>query len=167
MIWLEGHRVESPTFTVTEVWQQPMEMPSFDILTERDEIMHHGTNMTMTFLVKDLLETLKKNLKEHKQIVKEAQAGFKKALVAELQEMLKKAKKGENFERRIHSAPPADYSRDYERTIGMLEMTTDQELELTGDQFECYVMDRWGWQQQFLAGASMYSNVASAKLMSM
>lgn len=127
--------------------------------------MHHS--MEMTFKVADLIKILKQNLKDHKKIVKEAKAGYKKALIKELQEKLALAKKGELTDLRIHATRIGDNSRDYERTIQMLEMTVDEELDLTGDQFECYVMDRWHWQEQFLDVGSTYSNFASVKKMSM
>ena len=118
----------------------------------------------MTFKVDVLLKVLKDNLKEHRKIVKEAKSGYKKALVAELKEKLAKAKKNEDFERRICATPPSDNSRDYERTIQMLEMTVDEELDLTGDQFECYVMDRWHWQDSFLTSNAIYSSTAAVKM---
>jgi len=135
------------------------------LLTYRRAQMHHGTTMKMTFKVDELLKTLKANLKDHKKIIKEAKIGFKKALVIELKEMLAKAKAGEDFQRHIKATPPGDNSRDYERTIKMLEMTTDEELDLTGDQFECYVMDRWDWQDAFLNTCSGY-NVSAVQKMS-
>jgi len=150
----KGERVEATLFKTSEIrrWRNTM---------------HHGTTMEMTFKVDDLLKTLKANLKEHKKIVKEAQSGYKKALITELSEMLKKAKKGENFHHNIRSHPPGNNSQDYERTIRMLEMTTDKELDLTGDQFECYVMDHWHWQETFLNNSIGYSTAASTKLMTM
>ena len=134
------------------------------LLMYRRTTMHHGATMEMTFKVEELLGILRANLKDHKKIIKEAKAGYKKAIIAECKAKLDAAKKGEDFDKHFKSTLPGDHSRDYERTIKMLEMTVDEELDLTGDQFECYVMDRWQWQESFLATTSAYSNFANVKM---
>lgn len=52
---------------------------------------------------------------------------------------------------------PVSHAKDYEQVIRMLEMSTDETVTLESDEFACYVMDDWGWKQEFLGMAETYS----------
>ena len=152
-----------PTLWITT--PQIKDYHSYDVIGEHERTtMRHGADMEMKFTVEELLKILKKNYKEHKKIAKEAKKGYQKALIEELEIMLDAARDHQSFDKVVRSRPPGNNKRDYERTIQMLEMTTDTELTLSGDQFECYVMDRWHWQENFLSNASNYSISAGSKM---
>jgi hypothetical protein len=57
----------------------------------------------------------------------------------------------------VNLIEPMDQTRDYDRAITMLDMTTADDIELTPEQFQCYVMDDWSWKHQFSASNSNYT----------
>jgi hypothetical protein len=53
---------------------------------------------------------------------------------------------------------PVDHTSDYDRVIAMLNMSVDSEIELDEDQFECFVLDQWGWSAK-----AMHTNMSYVK----
>jgi len=41
----------------------------------------------------------------------------------------------------------------------MLEMCVDEQLEISFEDFQRYVMDNWGWKANWTATTSNYANV--------
>lgn len=108
----------------------------------------------------ELLEVIVKNRDNHKNIVAEALEGYRKDVITELERALAAAKAGKRLQRFIQFDQPIDQTREYDRTIRLLEMDTRDEIDLTEQEFACYVMDQWQWRQQFLVGNSKYSSTA-------
>jgi hypothetical protein len=48
-------------------------------------------------------------------------------------------------------------TKDYDRVLKMLDMTTDEVVVLSEDDFAQYVMDEWQWKEQFSQINSTYS----------
>lgn len=115
----------------------------------------------------ELLEKLKANRDEHRQIFLEALDGYHEAAMAALEERIKEAKENKRVNLFFTLEQPVDQTKEYDRVIKMLEMSVDDEVELTQQEFANYVMDDWSWMGQFLASNAQYSQTASAKLMSM
>ena len=46
--------------------------------------------------------------------------------------------------------------KDYDRAIGMLEMSIDNEVEITSLEFQHYIQDDWGWKNSFLLSNTKY-----------
>jgi hypothetical protein len=111
---------------------------------------------------RDLLDILEKNRKEHRAIFVEAQAGFKNAVVKQLEERLKAARENRHVELFIRLNEPVDQTSDYDRVIKMLELSTEETVELNEQDFSQYVEDNWNWRHQFLVTNSAYSETASA-----
>ena len=135
----------------------------------RDTVMMRnlGFSMDLTFKVDELLKKLKKNLEEHKTIVTEAREGYIKEAEKQIQAELRKFRKAVRDGKLIHVGvsinPPQDYSSAYETIIEMLEMCTEEEIELDPDQFRKLVQDRWEWTDQFLGHTQAYSATAVRK----
>jgi hypothetical protein len=98
---------------------------------------------------KKLLDIVKKNRENHRKTFLEALDGYREAVVAELEKMLDEAKRGRRIRRGIELVEPMDQTKDYDRVIKMLEMSEDQVVELTSQEFAQYVQDDWHWKQQF------------------
>lgn len=114
-----------------------------------------------------LVEALKKNLEEHRVILKEAQDGYRQAMAKQLKKMATRLRRGEVLS--IHQAGPwpevpEDHSRDYEETIAMLEWDSSSEVELSHKEFRQFVLDKWDWMERFLFANAGYSSVAVAKM---
>ncbi len=64
----------------------------------------------------------------------------------ELDQMLADARAGKSIRRVVNLLEPQDHTADYDRTIAMLEMCVDEQIEITSAEFDCYVMDNWAWK---------------------
>ena len=105
----------------------------------------------------ELLDVLRSNRARHREIFLDAQEEYRKAAIAELDNMLTEARAGKKIRRSVTLVEPIDQTRDYDQAIRMLEMDTQDIIELTSELFRCYVMDEWRWMNQFLAVNSTYS----------
>jgi hypothetical protein len=121
----------------------------------------HGIEMKVTCDTKKVLETLKTNLAGHKQIVKEARAGFIDKAKKALEEKLKQISKGNVVDLTLHLQPPQDHSGAYRTAIRMLEMHTLDTIELSAGEVQTMIADEWDWKNQFLTTNSVYSKTAS------
>ncbi len=111
-----------------------------------------------------LLEILKKNLDEHKKIYEESVEGWKKETRAGLDKVLGQLDRGEMPEYYQFVRRPENYSKTYESAISMLEMGMAENIILQPDDFERLVLDKWEWQNQFLASNASYSGTALRKM---
>lgn len=113
---------------------------------------------TVTVKKTELLETIRKNRAAHKATYDEAVAGYREESVAKLTSMLEAAKGGQHIETSTGLKPPVQHLKDYDRVVRMLEMSTAEEIKISENQFQQYVMDEWSWKEQFATAANMYSN---------
>lgn len=114
----------------------------------------------------ELLEKVRLNRKKHVAEYEEAVAGYKKAAIQEVDRALERLRAridelqaGEvihlqavSFNLRV----PENHAKDYDQVITMLEMSVDEELSVRSDEFACYVMDDWGWKEEFLNVSNAY-----------
>jgi hypothetical protein len=105
------------------------------------------------FLKKYQKETLVAMKKQYRKQVKD----LKKQIAKELGLVDKKKKEGFVYMRKPF---PENHTDDYEGVIRKLELSVDPEIELQGDEFECYVRNKWQWRQSFLATNTNYANYA-------
>jgi hypothetical protein len=54
---------------------------------------------------------------------------------------------------------PMDQTRDYDRVISMLEMSTEEEIELNHSDFAAYVLDDWAWKRQWVGTNAAYTQI--------
>jgi hypothetical protein len=104
----------------------------------------------------ELLAAIRKNRDGHRAEFETAQKGYRTAVIAELDTMLKDACKGRKIRRAIELVEPQDHTKDYDRVIRMLEMSTATEIVITEKQFSQYVLDEWGWMANFKGSTSRY-----------
>ncbi len=104
----------------------------------------------------ELLAKLKWNRNTHTAVYEAALKGYRLALVAMLEKKLADAKEGKAVPHRLDLVEPTSNVKDYDRVISMLEMSVKDEMQITEDQFDKYVMDAWGWKASFEAGTSRY-----------
>jgi hypothetical protein len=103
-----------------------------------------------------LVEELKKNRTVHAADFEEANKGFRVAVIAELETMLKTAREGGAIERKSALTKPESHVKDYDRVIRMLEMCTKDEVLISEAEFQQYVQDDWSWKREFLAQTMVY-----------
>lgn len=103
-----------------------------------------------------LLSALEKNRDEHRATFLKAQEGYRAAVIAELDKMLCDARDGNKIKRAVSWPEPEDHTGDYEQAIAMLGMCVDDEIDITADDFQRFVMDEWGWKASWTQTTSTY-----------
>ena len=127
-------------------------------------LISYGKNKMKTVNIEreKLLETVKTNLEQHIKQYNEAVEDYKTGIVILFQENLAKAQTGD-LERikTIENKPqtPVSYENQYTRVIRMLEMSSDDYIELSDHEFEHYVLDNWDWKQSFNLVNSSYKTL--------
>lgn len=94
------------------------------------------------------MSKLKDNRSNHLSEYKKAYSGYLISTVEELESLLFRAKNGD-IQSRISFDEPKSHEDDYDTAIEMLEMSVDDELYITKEQFKCFVQDKWSWKGQF------------------
>lgn len=103
-----------------------------------------------------LLEAVISNRNAHRDLFIKAQEGYRKAVISELDRMLVEAREGKSIRRTITLPEPSDHTKDYDRVIRMLEMSTDETIDLKACEFDNYVMDNWEWKALAINTSAFY-----------
>lgn len=111
-----------------------------------------------------LVEILKTNRKEHRDLFLKAQAKYRELIIAALDEQLKEARDGKmpKWSKLSMLMQPQDHTEDYDRVLHMLELSEDNVIELSARAFQNYVEDDWEWSRQWALSNSGY--VTSPKM---
>ena len=104
----------------------------------------------------ELLETLRANRAAHRANFEEALDAYRDRVVGWLEQRLDAARRGERVEMAFQSPIPEDFTREYDRAIRMLEMSLDDEIEISSRDFDQLVMDNWSWTPRFAANTMSY-----------
>ncbi len=106
-----------------------------------------------------LLEKVVQNRTEHRQIFEKAMVGYRKEAIKQLDEMLADAVDGKKIQRFLSLVEPMDQTKEYDRAIAMLEMSVEEEMKITQQQFSELVLDNWAWKGQFTFSTTRYTNL--------
>jgi hypothetical protein len=104
----------------------------------------------------ELLKILRQNRDQHRAVFERALEGYRRKAIQILEERLEDARANRRINLAIELIQPMDQTREYDRAIRMLEMHTQEQIELSERDFASYVMDDWGWKGQFTATTSGY-----------
>jgi hypothetical protein len=97
----------------------------------------------------ELVQRVAENRDRHRDEFEKGLDLYRKAVVAELETWLERARKGKEVATRTALVAPQDHTQEYEQLLDMLEMSVETEIELTAQEFAQYVRDDWGWKRQF------------------
>ncbi len=117
--------------------------------------------MTVKIKKHELLDVVKKNRDEHKEIVAEAFQKYRELAVAELDKMLEEAKSGKRIRRSVGLVEPMDQTPEYNKAIRQIEMSAEDVIELNDHEFSQLCLNQWVWQKQFLHSNRGYSQKAA------
>lgn len=113
----------------------------------------------VTIKKSELIAILTKNRSEHRDIFIEARAKFRAAAITALDAMMDLAKQDKPF--KLNSlalmTQPADYTREYDRAIKMLELSVHENITISEEEFRHFVMDQWNWSHNWALSNSGYS----------
>lgn len=104
----------------------------------------------------ELINKLTENRKKHKLDFEKATHGYREELVKTLNSYLDKVNSGEAPLIAIRDTPPEDHSEEYDIALKMLEMSVDQVIELSYDDFRHMVLDDWEWKRHWSVANSKY-----------
>jgi hypothetical protein len=111
----------------------------------------------------ELTRRVKANAKAHRARFEQALEQYRVAMIAELEEWLERARKGENVLRATILIQPQDHTKDYERVLDMLDMSVDDTITLQSYEFSQYVRDEWEWKGQFEAASAVNTRYLASK----
>jgi len=111
---------------------------------------------TITVRKEDLLDTIRRNRDEHRDIFQRAQEAYREKWIEELDVRLREAQRGYVIRRHFSLPEPEDHTRDFDTAIQMLEWETGDEVELDRRDFQRYVQNQWEWAQSFGANTRSY-----------
>jgi hypothetical protein len=103
-----------------------------------------------------LIKTLKKNRKKHREMFLKAQDVYRVKMIEELDRALDEAKNGGTIRRAFSLPVPEDHTEDFDTIVQMLEWDKGKSVELTQSEFRTYVENEWGWQHSFAANTGSY-----------
>jgi|18_taG_2_1085343.scaffolds.fasta_scaffold58069_2 hypothetical protein len=104
-----------------------------------------------------MLDTIKKNMDQHLVAYKEAMLGFEKHYKSVLEDMINRFEFDNEIKSHVSFDIPKSHEEDYKSIIEMLEMSVDDVVYVTYDQFQRYVRDNWEWKKDFLMLSAKYN----------
>jgi len=110
----------------------------------------------------DLLKVLTKNRKNHEKKFKKAIKEYRKQVIQHLEYAINCAKTNKKIITHILLTMPENHIEDYDRVIGMLQMSTENEITIDDIQYRHYVLDKWLWMKQFRETSSSLSSSNSS-----
>ena len=113
--------------------------------------------LTTNTNVENLLAILKKNRSGHRALFEEAWTEYRRRVVTAMEHNLDTIKAGGPIDHRITMRTPEDHTEEYDAVIGLLEMSTDATIELSGHDYERFVLDRWEWARSFETNTLSYT----------
>lgn len=122
--------------------------------------MYGQNNMKIKVNKDRLLEILRENRDKHEADYSKAKTGFRKLLEKELEKKLQLCRDGKKVELSFKNQKPTNNLKDYDDVIGMLELSTDEELEIDHKQYKEYVKNEWDWAKHWHTSNSAYLSAA-------
>lgn len=113
------------------------------------------TEKTYTVKKSDLLTKLKENRTQNVVVYRDALVKYRKKAGERLASTLKKIEAGRKFNLSFADIPkPVSYEKEYDKVIGLLEMSVEDETEITSNEYSCYVLDDWTWKNHFFMNST-------------
>lgn len=103
-----------------------------------------------------LLEILKANRTQHREVFLKAVEGYRAEAIALLEAHIDRLAVGKLVQVHVNMASPTDQTADYDRVIGMLEMGEDAVVLLSEQDYSQYVLDKWQWKQAWAISNKKY-----------
>ncbi len=116
------------------------------------------TQVKVTLSKDFVLNKLRENLASHSRLVAEARDGYIKKSSEELEKKLAQVREGKLVSLSFHLTVPKDYSSVYRTTISMLELHTEDKINLEAGDYKKLIDDDWEWAQDFVISNSAYSS---------
>lgn len=113
----------------------------------------------MIFKVDDLIAEIYANRAKHRAVFELALEGYHSEMLKKLERWTDEIRRGKTHTEYVSLPIPRDHTKEYDKVLKMLEMTTDTHIEMSDSDFAQYVMDDWSWKREFIGTASNYTSV--------
>lgn len=110
----------------------------------------------------DLLKVVLENKEKHIAAYNEAVEDYKAIVIKLAKANLKLANTGDlNEIAKIRNLPmaPVSYEKEYDRSLRMLELCCEIEINVEETEFNQLVLDEWNWKNSFALMASTYKSM--------
>ena len=150
---------------VEQYWMGAFTEINFKIMDIQPPIIHGGYinfpnrigDLTVKFNVQTLIEKLEQNLRSHCDKYTSAMVAYRKIVMGSLKKTLDSMEKGAHLDlSTLKFVAPVEYSKEYQRVISMLRLTTDKEIELDENRYDQLMLDNWNWKREFEQKTCMY-----------
>lgn len=124
-------------------------------------MMRLRSNMKLKFDKNELILKISQNRQTHQATYEAAVLEHRRRLIEQLKEMLNRVsvtnREITHKDLTIDLPIPEQHLDEYDRVLVMLGMTTQPEIELTQEDFDCLVLDNWEWQASFASNTGRYA----------
>ena len=119
---------------------------------------------------KDLLEEIQANSLKHSKEFSDAFQGWRVAIAKAAAEYIEDfGTRLTNFEEKEEPTfsviypnqlptPPTNHTSDYQRIIRRFEMSLDETIFLSHDDFDKFVLDQWDWSRDHATSQALYNS---------
>ena len=106
----------------------------------------------------ELIAIVKKNRVEHQKLYEEAVLGYHVEVCDKLEDALREASCGEKYTTNLNMSKPEHHIKDYDKIIGMLELSNESDIILLPHEYDQYVADEWHWAGMTNTINAMYAS---------
>jgi len=110
----------------------------------------------------ELIATIKDNLKKHKVDYEEALILRREKIKNIFKEEIKKIDGDKSYQTNVEfiysELKPKNNTKSYEKALQKLEMSVDEFIELSDEDFNELVLDEWHWKREFLTSSLRYKS---------
>lgn len=105
----------------------------------------------------ELITVVKKNRTIHEELYNEAVEGYHMDVRERLEEALRLASCNEEYITNLNMSKPQSHVKDYDKIIGMLELSNETDIVLLPHEYDMYVEDEWSWAGMSNSINTMYA----------
>lgn len=109
-----------------------------------------------------VLDVVQANRATHRALYEKAMEGYKIQVIDVLTERLEQIKNNDPRQVTLNLPLPEDHTEDYDEIIGMLRSNKADEIILGQHAYRTYILDKWGWSDNWTASNTGYVMMATS-----
>jgi len=117
--------------------------------------MRQNGNRTIKVIKADLIKKINENKETHIKAYAKAEIAYKKEALKQLSELTEKVNNGD-MKVRLNLTTPVDNRNNYDKIIGMFEWDVEDEVELSQQEYNEYILDETEAARHALMSNSAY-----------
>lgn len=103
-----------------------------------------------------LVATVTENRDAHRETFEQALEAYRLRVLDMLERRIGEIRDGKPISLHFPLPTPEDYTEVYNEALAQLEWTLDEEIELDQGTFAQLVLNKWEWNQRFMANTASY-----------